>query len=559
MYVPEVAETITYREIFGESPKEYAFHNRLKRLSREDVLLALGKLSKARDDYGRHDPSLSLRVISWLKGDRAKARARQFILQEHRAFIEPPILCTAAREALLHCTDRPSDNFDDHRDAHLLAHVLLAITDLFGQEGEFPENPTEEEQRDIMTHIWLRHSGPLHPQLRNAIPRYCRLFVDLPRIHPDLVNPGIDFDARLLSEINVTVPRYLAIAFAVLTRFMNFNIGQPNPDGWPLDVNYLSESNITLDEFRGAMSELGESADDLATRYRDEIDKGRGGLYDHFPLVWYPLCEIRPGMFSPIDYPSLGGRLVGSGSFWRLRNFFEEERSDFGATVGKLLEQHCMEVAEKALPPPTRVYREGKFEKRKHGVDLAIVEPGKGTLFIELGVDQPNVRNTVIAGDVASFDRDVKTYLIKRARQLDAKIIAAREGRLKFEDQTTDSLGTIYPVICLLDGWPIAPGARERIEAAFTAKGLLQMPDIGRVAVISVEEFELLCGAAEKHGVSLCDVLEGYAADEWPLRNALTERVGDQPMTTFLEQEWERVVRLLATELGLSGWPGGTA
>jgi hypothetical protein len=42
------------------------------------------------------------------------------------------------------------------------------------------------------------------------------------------------------------------------------------------------------------MTELGESADALADRYGKEIAQGRDGLFDHFPLVWYPLCECVP-------------------------------------------------------------------------------------------------------------------------------------------------------------------------------------------------------------------------------------------------------------------------
>jgi hypothetical protein len=111
----------------------------------------------------------------------------------------------------------------------------------------------------------------------------------------------------------------------------------------------------------------------------------------------------------------------------------------------------------------------------------------------------------------------------------------------------------IEPVVCLIDGFPLAPFLRRRIDEAIRDSGLLDMPNVGRASIVSAEEFELGCAVVERGRVSITELLAGHAADaelsEWPLRDYIRKVAGELPITRLLSSEFDRVVATVATEL----------
>jgi hypothetical protein len=132
--------------------------------------------------------------------DDERSWASPTAAQPRKEGVHPPLLCTTAREALLHSADRPPDNFRDGRDRHLLVETMLAVADMY-EGGAFADDLSVDERADAETSLWIKISGPPHPLLWNAIPRYHRLFVDLPAGEPSLVAEGVDFDARFRAHL----------------------------------------------------------------------------------------------------------------------------------------------------------------------------------------------------------------------------------------------------------------------------------------------------------------------------------------------------------------------
>lgn len=253
-----------------------------------------------------------------------------------------------------------------------------------------------------------------------------------------------------------------------------------------------------------------------------------------------PICEIRPGAFIPIDFAALAERLVGDGVLWRLRPSSAEAKTRYGEVVGKLLEQHLYEVARAvytSVGGPDRLYRQKGYGDGKHGPDLA-VQDDDAIMVCEIGANVVNVRDTLHRGSIDAFEKDVVNVLLPRIRQLDRKITDLKNGVLAYE-RPLPATTRIEPVVCLLDGFPLAPVIRDKIDEAIDSAGLLKQPGVGRAAILSAEDLEIALATTEKHGYQITDILRGHQTDElrdWPLRDYIRKLVRELPITYLLGQ-----------------------
>jgi len=234
---------------------------------------------------------------------------------------------------------------------------------------------------------------------------------------------------------------------------------------------------------------------------------------------------------------TLDDALLGDGLFWRLRDgagMTSQEKSDFGESLGHLLEEHCLEVLEASWPAERRkerFFREFRYAEGDTP-DIIITEPG-ASAFIEIGINRPNLRDTVFLGELESFDADVERIILHRAEQLSRKIEHALGGTLPLQAAPTDTLRRIYPVICLWDGFPLGPYLYPRILGRVRAADYLTRTEIAPLQMISVDEFELLCGLIAA-GRRLTDLLAEHA--EGALR--------DEPIGEFLRASYPHDLKL---------------
>jgi hypothetical protein len=235
----------------------------------------------------------------------------------------------------------------------------------------------------------------------------------------------------------------------------------------------------------------------------------------------------------------------------------ERERGNFGESLGHLLEQHCRSVAESVSPTrPKRLFPEFRYTAgdgaRIDGPDLVIADD-RSSAFIEIGIDRPHLRNTVIRGDLDSYDDDVRRKILHRAEQLDRKIQDALDGHLVLQGAPAESLRRVHPVICLWDGFPLGQYLYQRIEKVVREAGLLQQPEVTRFSIISVQEFEQLLGRVASGSASFTGLLQRQVTS--PLAD---EPMGDYLRTTFgrdielpplLAEEFQAIARRLAVQL----------
>lgn len=550
---PTVATYITYEAVFGHTPARAELEALVEQTSLEDWVQTAGKLSAQLANPTNSQAAVDLLVAEGLAGS-ARARVEQRVL-EGQPLVFDTRLGALARVAFMCAERRPPDAFGGGaQGAERLTRALLAVTDVFDRL-ELPEEDSSL-QKDAFSSLLLRRiSAKTRAAMLPTLVRYWRLFVDSPRREASLLPPGEDFDQRMQTLAEMNVSRFLALCFGLYTRWMTWNIAKH--EAWVVDSSYWSKTTISETEFKKAVGALAADPDQFAHEFAADEAAGFNTIDDLRPLALHPLCEIEPGRVLPLDVEALGPRLLGDGLFWRMKpqkKASRNEKSLYNASVGTLLERHCLEVAQSVYPTGTassQLFEEIQYGS-EHGPDLVVIEDGH-TVFIEISAERVNVARTLFRGDVESYAQDIEAIVLDRARrQLDRKIVDARKGFLKFGDIAVDALGTIHPVLCLIDGFPLGPTLRERIDSALDEAGVLQHEDIGRFEIVSVEELEALLGEVER-GATLWRLLQAWAQDaelcRWTARDFLIARRGGLALPSLLTRDWEAVKPQLATEL----------
>jgi hypothetical protein len=465
-------------------------------------------------------------------------------------------LGTLARVALRLADRRPADAFGGGQDgAERMVRALLVVADVF-DPGDLFVGTDDDDRRDQFSSLMLRRlSAKARAALVPAFVRYWRLFIDLPASNPNHLVAGEDFEARLKAITGLSVRRYLALCFGLYTRWMTWTL-EKNPR-WVVNREYWENTTISQDEFLSAIGSLAANPEQFRKEFEADAAAGFETIDDLRPLALHPLCEIISGNVLPLDVEALGPRLLGDGLFWRLKplpSATEAEKSRYNASVGHVLEEHCFEIARSVYPEQNgspQLFGEIKYGN-EDGPDLVVIEDGQ-CVFIEISAERVNVRDTLFRGDLDSYAKDIAAIVVDRARrQLDRKIDDARAGKLIFGTHKPSGLGIVHPVLCLIDGFPLAPTLRERVDAALADANVFEQENIGPFAIVSVEELEGLLGEVER-GASLSALLLEWAGDpemsRWTARDFLIARRGGLALPSVMRGWWKVIEKQLHDEL----------
>jgi hypothetical protein len=550
---PSIETYITYAEVFGVTPTRDDLEALVAGTSLDDWLQTVGKVGRDLFDPRFTNEKVDRMLASGLPGD-ARQRAEQLI-RAGRPLAFDTRLGTLARLAFCLADRRPADAFGGGQaGAERMVRALLAVADVFDPGDLF--SGSDDQQRDKFSSLMLRRlSAKARAALVPTLVRYWRFFIDLPAGNPKHLVAGEDFDARLQDTTGMGVRRYLALCFGLYTRWMTWTLEQ-NPR-WIVDHEYWASTSISQDEFVQAIGSLAANPEQFRGEFEADAAAGFETIDDLRPLALHPLCEINPGSVLPLDVEALGPRLLGDGLFWRLKpipSASEEEKSRYNASVGHVLEAHCFEVARSVYPGQDGVpelFGEIKYGN-EDGPDLVVIEDGH-CVFIEISAERVNVRDTLFRGDLDSYAKDIAAIVVDRARrQLDRKIDDARAGKLIFGTHKPSGLGIVHPVLCLIDGFPLAPTLRERVDAALADANVFEQENIGPFAIVSVEEFEGLLGEVER-GASLSALLLEWAGDpemsRWTARDFLIARRGGLALPSVMRGWWKAIEKQLHDEL----------
>lgn len=450
-----VAATITYRDIFGHDLDAESVRDDARALSINDCLQSLGKLSHLLA-VGEASEANSL-VLRGLR-DPGAVMLTIGMLRVGRPLIFGKRLLAAARVAILESEERDPDGFNKQRDLHRFVRLLLGVADVY-DGGDTPSDPSA--QVEWLSSLLLKRVGLPQRSFYSAVVRSVRVFVDLPNRRPELLDaeaPSVAFER----EVGLALERYLAICFAIVVRFSAWN---KEPDAWLLDETYFRNSKIEPEEFALAARTFSATVAELRKAIKQDLKDRFDTIDDIYPFIKSPLIEIEKGVYLTVDVETLGDALLGDGLYWRMKynpGASKSERDNLSSALGHLVEAHCYEVAEPCFSNdeagllfPEISYRKvvGGERRRLDSPDLAIFEE-PAAAFVEIGIDRPNMLETIIRGDLTCFDRDVEESILHRADQLSWKIDDFLNGDLVYHGVTADAVKRIHPVICLIDGFP---------------------------------------------------------------------------------------------------------
>jgi hypothetical protein len=529
-----------------------------RKLSVEDAVMSLSKLAwLVEEDVVAADREL----ITWLRpGDRERlARG-----PAGRALLFPARIGAAMRVALLHAERRPAQDLDE-AGLRALAMLILGVVD-----ADFAEHPRERSGGD--PHAFMRRTelqqlaGRTRPPPGSQIARMHRLFVDLPQALGDPLGIAATFE----SAAGMSLDRYLAIAFAIVSRWMSWD---RRPATWPLDHSYFARTQVGVADLEKVLAAITATPDELRASFEREAGGGRDGLWDLAAFARHPLCRMSDDRIVPVDPAMLLERLIGDGVYWRLKHLFDAlgRGSEFGAELGRVLEAHLLQVAAQTLgaDPAVSVFGEVPYATRQGaalGPDLAIWQNGQ-LVMVEVGVTRCHYGRVILGGDVEAFRDDLQRIFIRpgsgRVRQLDAKIRALREGALAYNGVPADA--PVRPVVCLLDGFPTGPSLRQDLDAAISDAGLLQTSLTGPCSVMSAGDFESLCELGS-HGHPVADLLDGWNATHQarPFMSWIPQWRGDDELRPKLLAEhlertfdgWTRTLGLEECRASVFLWGG---
>lgn len=531
----ELGVLISQQELIGRRTSMKRLSLLMRKLSLADVLFVLaGWARRLEKGEGRQ---LDIQVASKYPVV-GKAVLREIALG--RPLIFPTRLAAVAKLALEHADRRAGDEFGGSRLDADFAEIVVGVVDHFAYRG------ANKEERILS--LMLQQVARPDAHLATSVARYHRLLVDLPGIHPDL--DDAKFDLRVLKRNGQSITRQLALAFAIWVKFHEDSL----QDHWQFGSEFLVETGLRNTDISPIQTAMSGTPDDLRQEIVKERSAGYGAPYDLRPFSLKPICEIEPGRFVPVHLGAISERLLSDGLYWRVRYLFQSsdaQKTAFGKTMGAMLEEHCAEVLDKPYPRAQRhvgrLYREHRYGAHD-GADFAIFE-GDRAAFIEVGTDRPNWRDVLDRGDVDAYRSDIELLLRHRIEQLDRKISHFRAGQLCFEGQASVFTSEIYPVICLLDGFPTAPRLRDEIDLRIRAWNLLA--GLPRLTIISTEELEMLAALVRTKRVTMSNIIAGYTISserDEPIRNYLLSTFGDF-RDPFMSSESERVMSLVKSEL----------
>lgn len=367
------------------------------------------------------------------------------------------------------------------------------------------------------------------------------------------------FDAAEAFEryTGITLQDWLSVGFAVFVRFFNYGGGSSeeyflHPEQWfsksavPEEIwrAFLGRNSQTLEECRDSLVKEDEIYG--PTMYRSQTFESR-------PLLSFPDGRLIPLALDAVQ------RRATEGMFFELADGAVNDgqaREHFTSPFGKVFEEFVQRSLERMFPRfgAKRVYRPIDYERNGDPVESsdAVLDLAPDAAFIEVVARRPRVA-TLTRGDYATFLEDLETGVLSKAHQLHLNITDFCDGALRFEGLTSDAVDVTWPVLVMVEGFPMMPPIPSLIESKLVERGELR--DGPPLAVMSAEDLALL-EALLLAGFSVLDLLRAWRAEgmrDLPFQNFLDaledDRVGEARRAPFFTETWNELTKMIVEQV----------
>lgn len=539
---------ITHEELYGERLDEKRIVELLERMSAYDCLAIIGRISCMIHSTPRLDTERQLEILErfgWQEGLREVVGA-ELERAGRRLLFFPQQLIHLTRLVVGHADLRPADDFRSGKLVEDFATCILGVSDLL-EEGDLDDPSRLEVVVPWITRQWAVNGRD------DAVLLWTRYYDVLVRTWGDVATPEA-FDAAEAFQryTGITIHDWLAVGFALFIRFFNYGGGTSEnyfltPESWfsksaiAEDVwrAFLGRNSQTLEQCRAALAAEEEAYG--ATMYRSQTFESR------------PLLEFPDGRLIPLGLDALQRRST-EGMFFELADGAVGEgnpREHFTAPFGQVFEEFVQRAFERMLPQVgvERVHRPIAYRRGKVTVESsdAVLDLAPDVAFVEVVARRPRVA-TLTRGDFETFQEDLESGVLRKAKQLDLNVADFVAGALSFEGLEVRS-EVIWPILVTVEGFPMMPPIPGLIERRLAERGCLR--GLPPLAILSAEDLALV-EALLLNGFSLRELLVAWRAEgmrDLPFQNFLDAwgdgRIGETRRAPFYTEAWNELTELI--------------
>ena len=257
------------------------------------------------------------------------------------------------------------------------------------------------------------------------------------------------------------------------------------------------------------------------------------------PVLHYP--GIAPGELGGllvIDLEFLIDR-VTAGLYWLVHDRLKAEEGEqsrrawtqaWGAMVEAMVEEELRPHAPAMLGAGSTFFTEEDLGRAYPGRKTAdvVIDGGSALVALEIVSGRPST-NTVLNGSPNALRADLERIVFKKVRQLDDSVKCLLENPDALLG-SVESSRPIQPVVVAAGGFAMSPVTAGAINEYCREHDLLSHPRVRSLAVITIDEIEMLEGLRESRSIALPEVLHEWknsSLADVSLRNFLLVHFGN--------------------------------
>ncbi len=498
------------KDVLGQPLGEQAIQRLLAHVNPLRVLPAVSRAIWTLDKLGPlgEDTQLALARV-FLSGPALERATRQVSDFGKTVFFRTQLLALAKYLLKYGNTNSTEDNptADDIRKSGL---ALLAITDAITADFRHRERalPQEDKLEHVVFELLSTSYMIRSPWLIFAMLRPWQMYTDIQnnpilRSSPDY----IDVEELFLQASGVSLRDYLSVGIALLIYFIghylsdeqvgSFDPASLDPGSW------LSTSSLPASAVNATLRIIVNTPDQMRARVTPQ--SRRELLYDFLPFQSSPLLKLPSGRIVLLCFQYLFDRLT-TGVYWIVLDHLYTKSGPSASLAwtrfnGRIFQEHVTRRIRELAPrggPETKLFEDSLYRigaQEQRAADAMLLD-GNRLVLVESSATRLTARRSVSLGDVDSIRADMDKMVFHNAASLDAVIRHAQAGTLAPEGHSLAGAAQYLPVIVLPEGFPRFPVIDSYLRQQVTSKGLLLQRGVAPLAILDIEELEVLSAKA---------------------------------------------------------------
>jgi hypothetical protein len=343
--------------------------------------------------------------------------------------------------------------------------------------------------------------------------------------------------ATLLQEItSLEVEDFVAMGFALYAHRLAWRPGRPLAlaDDFGCDIDEGSK--------RAFLAHTSRSLDEMSQTLKTTPPRSPWDFlaFKTTPVLHHRLEGEERGRLVVIDIEFLLDR-VTSGLFYFVHDHLKEVEGElarqqwtqaWGAMVEAMVEENFRPHTLPLLGGGKTYFTEEdlKVAYPGHKTSDLVLDLGDALVAVEIVSRRPH-GDTLLLGDPNALRIDLERIVFKKVRQLDDTVTCLL--------QDPSALGLpagrrpIQPVVVAAGGFAMSPVTANAINDYCVSEGKLRGADVRQLAIVTIEETEMLEGCLESHSISLAEVLLNWKRSTLAavsLKNFLLQQFGDMAL-----------------------------